>query len=483
MSNYINTTFSCNEYYLLAQLLTHSNQLKELLNGQNPELQERLTPLEQGEKEKLATEFGDFMGHAENMPEIQDLLKFEDDFDKVPDEQKGAFNDKMFERLERISQGDTSQAISQYENSSVIKAFDLLRDTSFFKSALGMAKRHKETLQKKLEAKREKAEESIKPILEGLPEKEMDIVVLPPELFDTQVALNTQGDKVKSAASYPAYFDRDIQNTSTVSMLHEMMHTYIPLDKDRKFENPTQELVYDVINHGLVELASNCELGMAISDLESYFQIPMHNEILKHNFMDRKGIKASDFEKSGIKFPEGFDGFSFGSKTKFDHGNGIEEVVTEKDELSNDKIRGIIYPYFLAFKNRASQDPTKAIMEEMQRDANILEEMYGPGFYELITDENFIHQAIDSMSDVDNILQLNDMIAERVFGIEREQTRETLEKETEEPEKRQERTMFTTDDLGKWSINASTQDKDESKDRMSSDERQIQEILQEQGEK
>lgn len=422
MSNYINVTFSCNEYYLMAKLLTDSYKMENILSNNDTQF---LNPINLEERKILLKQFREFISIAQEIPAIQELLGFGNDFDKIPDEQKGEFNDAMFARLERISEVTNNQELMECENKSVMEAFELLKDTDFFKSMLVKTEKHRNILQKSFEESKGIAEEKLKPILRNLPEKQMDILVLPPEIFDTQVTLNSRGNNVKSVASYPNYFEQEIPNSKTVAMLHEMMHTYIPLNKERSFSNETQELVYDVINHCLVELSSNCELGMSVCGLESYFKMPMHNEIMKKDFMDTEGIKKDFYIKQGVKFPKNFE---FESITQY---NSIVQgrTVTKKEELSNDKIRGIIYPYFLAYKNKESENPTNAIIEEMSRDKKAIMSIYGENFYNSISSEKYLTEVFSNIGEVEDILQLNDMIAERVFGIEREHKREFLEME------------------------------------------------------
>lgn len=422
MSNYINVTFSCNEYYLMAKLLTDSYKIKDILNDSNPEY---LNTMSQEKRQILLIQFNQFINIAQILPAIQSLLNFGADFDNVPDEQKGSFNEAMFTRLEKISNATDAEQLAKYENSSIVEAFEVLKNTAFFTSIKEMTNKHKQELQRVFEENRETAETRLQPLLGNLPEKQMDILVLPPEIFDTQVTLQNKGSKVKSVASYPNYFEQGIHNSAVVAMIHEIMHTYIPLDKERHFSNETQKLVYNVINHCLVELSSNCELGIPICGLDSYFQMPMHNEILKHNFTDNTGIKKDFYRSQDINFPKEFEFESTSQYGSIVHG----KTVTPKDELSNDKIRGIIYPYFLAYKNKRSENPIEAITQEISRDKKAIISIYGEKFYEFISSKSSISKAIFSIEKAKDLLQLNDIIAEQVFGIELEQKKQVSSSE------------------------------------------------------
>ena len=415
---YIHTEFNINNYYLLANLLTNSYRIKNILQSGDP----YLTKLDESEKAEFFNQFEEFMNIASEMPDIHSLIHYGSNFDLLPDSDKSKYNEYMNKRLESISNANNDAEFSDIEGENILQAFKKLENTAFYKSMYNKTLEHLESLLMAYDSNKDIAEESLKPILDGLEKKEMQILVLPPQLFDTQLALESNGLQTKSVASYPEYFNKDIPNASTVAMIHEIMHTYIPLDKSSKFENDTQKLVYNVINHSLVELASNCELGMKLSGLDSYFKMPMHNEILKHNFKDNEGIEKDYYISQGVNFPSEFE---FESTTEYSSiVNG--KTVTKKDELSNDKIRGIVYPYFLLFKNRENENPLQATLDEISRDEQMIKQIYGKDFYEQITDINYIKKIQSTVTNSNTIVNLNDAIARDAFGIEKIKTRPQL---------------------------------------------------------
>lgn len=71
-------------------------------------------------------------------------------------------------------------------------------------------------------------------------------------------------------------FNNIIPNLDVVSMMHEIMHTYIPVDENTKFDNTVQEDLYKAINHCLVELSSNGELGIKKSNLIKFFHLGVY---------------------------------------------------------------------------------------------------------------------------------------------------------------------------------------------------------------
>lgn len=414
MSNFLNISFSCDNYYLMAKLLTDSYRMRQILTEPSPYLNE----IDEQKRQSLLEQFQDFMNIASDIPSIQSLLNFGENFDRLPDEEKGKYNAYMDQRLEEMTEAENDEEFIQKEGKEVLEGFKTLKETPFYQSVLDMSLAHQKVLQEDIENNKEEIEESIQPILKGVTAKSMKVFVLPPEMFDVQMALNSEGENVSSVASYPEYFNKEIPKASTIAMVHELMHTYIPLHHDDKFPNETQELVYDVINHSLVELSTNCELGVKVSGLDSYFKMPMHNEILKANFENQQGIKKEEFIKNGVSFPGEFE---FESNTEY--ASIVEgRTTTPKDGLSNDKIRGIVYPYFLAFKNREKENPIETVMNELSRDQKTIIEIYGEDFYNSITEPGYLQSIMETTKKAGNIVELNDVIAEDAFGIEKEQT-------------------------------------------------------------
>lgn len=418
MKKYIEAEFSCNEYYLLASLLRDTYKIGDILqNGRT-----YLDSIPEEERAILLEQFQQFIDTASNIPSIQSLLNFGQNFDKLPNsEERGKYNEYMNNRVDRIAEAESDEKFAQIEGEDVLEAFKQLKATPFYNSILKKTLEHKEVLESNFKQYESKAEQTLKPILEGQPEKKAQILVRPPELYDNPDALGNKGQIMKSSAVYPKSFDTEDPNLKVVAMLHEIMHGYIPLPESEQFENKTQHSIYAIINHSLVELATNCELGMKICNVDSYFQIPMHDEILKKDWEDEEGIKQGFFIEQGISFPPEFE---FESTTEYGKRRFRKKTETKKDELSNDKIRGIVYPYFLLFKNRQGKDPMKETIAEIERDSEAIKRIYGEEFYAWISNPEYLMGIQGQIKDVDSIVDLNDSIAREAFGIEKVRTAE-----------------------------------------------------------
>lgn len=287
---------------------------------------------------------------------------------------------------------------------------------------------HREELEGKFQEYAGTAEETLEPILQNIDAKNIETVVLPPELFDKPYAIKCNEQDVITLACYPEGFNGGIDNLDVVAMMHEIMHTYIPVE-EVSFNNQVQEDVYKVINHSLVELSANGELGMAIAGLDGYFQTPMHHEKLRDRGTGEV-LTREDYLEQGIEYPEDFE---FESRVNTQKGT----IITGENELSNDKIRGIVYPYFLAFRYSNEENSPQCIIDAIKRDEKAIKELYGQEFYDSLFDLEKLGQVISSARQAENIISLNDVIAKDVFGmdVQREANKEEQVKEAEGEER------------------------------------------------
>ena len=415
ISNYITAKFNCNEYFLMGNLLAYSYKFsdKDGFYYQHADATEQ-------------NNIDEFMQIAKEFPEIQTLINYATDFDKQPsNEARNIFANNMTKRLEMFTTIRNDEDFIQVEGKKVKDAFEKLKNTEFYKSMLKKTIEHQEDLRTKFENYKQIANEALESILQNLDKKEIETVVLPPQLFGDPYAIKTHGKQVTTLASYPEEFNKNIPNLDVVSMIHEIMHTYIPVDESIKFDNTVQEDVYKVVNHCLVELSSNGELGIKIANLGDYFKTPMHQEILR-NRTTGEVLKKEDYIRAGISFPEEFE---FESTTKGFKG---EKVITQKDELSNDKIRAIVYPYFLAFKNKHSKNPKQSILDEINRDKEVIIDIYVQAFYNRLENQEYLNNIIHDVENTKNVIELNDAIAENVFEInlQRDKTQQKFEEST-----------------------------------------------------
>ena len=186
MDKYVNLNFNCNEYYLMGKLLTDSYKTRNILRTENIP---NLNSMSADEKNRLLSEFEEFFKIANSIPCIDYLVNFADNFDRLLGDEKGKYNNIIFNKLAKMGEVSNDEEFAELEGINVSEAFDRLRKTDFFKSMLEKTMEHKNTLQERFKECEEIAEETLTPMLVNLDKKAMDVLVLPPELFDVQVAL------------------------------------------------------------------------------------------------------------------------------------------------------------------------------------------------------------------------------------------------------------------------------------------------------
>ena len=186
MAKYVNLNFSCNEYYLMGKLLTDSYKTRNILGTEDIP---NLNSMSIDEKGRLLSEFEEFLKVAQSISCIDYLVNFADNFDRLPDDVKGKYNNSIFNKLAQMGEVSNDKEFAQLEGADVLEAFNRLRNTDFFKSMLEKTMEHKDTLQERFKESEEIAEETLTLMLVNLDKKVMDVLVLPPEFFDVQVAL------------------------------------------------------------------------------------------------------------------------------------------------------------------------------------------------------------------------------------------------------------------------------------------------------
>ena len=85
-------------------------------------------------------------------------------------------------------------------------AFTKLKSTKFYELMLEKTLVHTENLQRKFETYKPLANETLAPILQNLDKKEIETVVLPPQLFGDPYAIKPNGKQVTDTCFIPRRF-------------------------------------------------------------------------------------------------------------------------------------------------------------------------------------------------------------------------------------------------------------------------------------
>ena len=473
MLDFVDVKFEPNKYYLMAELLTSLPNINQIFSKKISINNLKLKSIPSNEKKALKEDFKEFCEIADKIPEIKDLINFDINFELLKNnrEEQINYNKYMNEKIESFSNIDTIDQLKNSNNQKYANAFQKLFNTKFFKYAYNKSIEHAEEMKKEFDKTTKPVNEEMKQIIGKPKTKQVSFIALPPQLFfkTPHYLPNSEKDEnYKGVASFSPIFDKLGKNLKDVILLHEITHTEIPLPDKSKFSNDVQFDIYSRINHSLVELTNDCEMGMKICGFKNYFKTPMHNEFV----LDKEGSKVNidELQKYGIGTNENLD---FECKTK----KFGKTTITEKNEIGNDKIRGVIYPYFLMYKNRTKENPMESTLSEIARDSKIIKKIYGQEFLENIKSEGNITKVYEAVKDSESLQELNDVIAEKVFDIEKQKI---IESTTDSPKLSPENyhskisyfhdqksdLYFTEQKIGKATVNIPTKNKDKAHDKV-----------------
>ena len=185
------------------------------------------------------------------------------------------------------------------------------------------------------------------------------------------------------------------EGIESVILFHEKMHADIPTKSKENFKNPMQRELDSHLKHTIIELLANGEMGIDIANHTSSFQSVFHTGKIKYK--DRI-LKTDDLQDLGMKDNE-FLHTEANEKTW----NGTEHF--SKEDMGIIKIRGMMYPYVLMYKNRNNEQQLETVEQEIQRDTQVIEKIYGKEFAEKIQNTDFLKTVQSSVKAYNNVLE------------------------------------------------------------------------------
>lgn len=109
------------------------------------------------------------------------------------------------------------------------------------------------------------------------------------------------------------------------------------------------------------------------------------------------------------------------------------------------KIRGMMYPYTLMYKNRNNTQQLEDVISEIQRDIPLIEEIYGKKFAEKIQNPDFLKNVQSSVKPYNNVLEFAEGMSRELLGIEQVKKLEnTLQEDRENQEQNSEYLVTTS---------------------------------------
>lgn len=78
----------------------------------------------------------------------------------------------------------------------------------------------------------------------------------------------------------------------------------------------------------------------------------------------------------------------------------------------------MMYPYVLMYKNRNNEQQLETVEQEIQRDTQVIEKIYGKEFVEKIQNTDFLKTVQSSVEAYDNVLEFAEGMSRELLGIE-----------------------------------------------------------------
>ena len=132
-----------------------------------------------------------------------------------------------------------------------------------------------------------------------------------------------------------------------------------------------------------------------------------------------------------------------------------------KNEMGIIKIRGMIYPYVLMYKNRNDNQQIEAVKQQIERDSQMIIRIYGEKFLERLQDDSFLQEVRQTVKPYDSIIEFAEGMSRELLGIEQIMSNTNKEDVAH--------TIFGEQEIGKATINTPTPEKENAMLRMQRD--------------
>ncbi len=418
MSNYnlgnTEIEFKTNDLFLLVQLLTRIDSVENKILNKNTENRELLGEI--SEFKKL----------------LSDKKQGLDVFNKTL---QGFYEREDWRKYSEFIESFASLDLEdlQKSNPDLANAFSELMKSDFFKKVKSLNDDYTEKMEKRFIKQTKSQQETTENIVGKTDIKKINYMPFTPEIFEIEpCCFENKGNTSMVMFSIPLdersfekSFGMKYQNgIESVILFHEKLHGHLPTKDDSYFQNHMQREIDSHLKRSIIELLANGEFGVKVANLKGYFNTTMHigkiqdenGETLKTNRLYLYGIKDNELlhtVTSEKQFSGSIDHFS-------------------KDEMGIIKIRGMMYPYSLMYKNRKNQNQLSDTIQEMKRDQKIVERIYGEDFFKKISNEGFLSQIQEQVRQYDSLVSFAEGMSKELLGIEQTKVKNILftEKET-----------------------------------------------------
>lgn len=404
MSNYnfgnVDIEFNTNKIFLLAQMLYRIESIESKINEDNSKVSNLAESLNNFKEiilqnKKGLEEFNTFKNNAEEKNMWAEYGEYIASFAQT--------------NMKEIQEANPEMAV----------AMENLLNTDFFKEVEQMNEEYSNEMQQRFIGQTQDYKENAENIIGNTNVKKIIYMPFTPELFSAEPAwLSDKNNNGEFAVQFTIPIDEKefeemfgmeyTEGIESVILFHEKMHADIPPKSKENFKNPMQRELDSHLKHTIIELLANGEMGIDIANHSNCFQSIFHSG--KIPYKDRT-LKTEDLQELGIK-----DNELLHTEANEKTWNGTEHF--SKEDMGIIKIRGMIYPYVLMYKNRNNTQQLENVISEIQRDIPLIEEIYGKEFAEKIQNIDFLKTVQSSVKPYNNVLEFAEGMSRELLGIE-----------------------------------------------------------------
>lgn len=404
MSNYnygnVDIEFNTNKIFLLSQILYRIESLESKINEDNSKVSNLAESLNNFKKVIL-----------ENKKGLEKFNTFKNNA-----EEKNMWAE-YGEYIASFAQ--TNMKELQVKNPEMAIAMRNLLDTDFFQEVEQMNEKYSKEMEKRFIGQTQDYKENAENMIGNTNVKKIIYMPFTPELFSIEpCCLSDKNNNGEFAVQFTIPTDEKefeemfgmeyTEGIESVILFHEKMHADIPTKSKENFKNPMQRELDSHLKHTIIELLTNGEMGIEIANHSNCFQSVFHTG--KITYKDRT-LKTDDLQELGMK-----DNKLLHTKANEKTWNGTEHF--SKEDMGIIKIRGMMYPYTLMYKNRNNTHQLEKVISEIQRDIPLIEEIYGKEFAEKIQNIDFLKNVQSSVKPYNNILEFAEGMSRELLGIE-----------------------------------------------------------------
>ena len=446
MSNYhfgnVDIEFNTNKIFLLSQILYRIESLESKINEDNSKVSQLTKSLDNFKKAIL-----------ENKKGLEEFNTFKNNAEE---------KNMWAEYAEYIASfAQTNMKELQETNPEMAVAVENLLNTDFFKEVEQMNEQYSNEMQQRFIGQTQDYIENAENIIGNTNVKKIIYMPFTPELFSIEpCCLSDKNNNGEFAVQFTIPTDEKefeemfgmeyTEGIESVILFHEKMHADIPTKSKENFKNPMQRELDSHLKHTIIELLANGEMGIDIANHTSSFQSVFHTG--KITYKDRT-LKTDDLQELGMK-----DNELLHTEANEKTWNGTEHF--SKEDMGIIKIRGMMYPYTLMYKNRNNAQQLENVISEIQRDIPLIEEIYGKEFAEKIQNPDFLKTVQDSVKSYNNVLEFAEGMSRELLGIEQVKKLENTLQENGENNKQNSEYLVTpstiehdTQEIGLQEIN------------------------------